>query len=156
MASDGDGAGVVSIRAVAPEDDAWFKAVVQRARIEFDTRRGGGLLASQSGGKEAGRTLLGCLGGVPVGLARALLDEGPAGLVRVEWLYVEPPSRGAGVGRALLDGLLAWGDSLGAAGVDVTALPGDRATKSFLESAGFKARLLVMHRALPGSGEPQT
>ena len=32
--------------------------------------------------------------------------------------------------------------------VDGTALPGDRGAKNFYESAGFKARLLTMHRDL--------
>ena len=39
------------------------------------------------------------------------------------------------------------------AGVDATALPGDRLTKNFFESNGFTARLLIMHRRLDGEVE---
>ena len=62
--------------------------------------------------------------------------------------YVEPGARGVGLGRLLLDAAVAWLEAQGCPGVDGVALPGDRAAKSFYESAGFKARLLTMHRAL--------
>ncbi|MBV8949825.1 MAG: GNAT family N-acetyltransferase, partial [Actinobacteria bacterium] len=62
--------------------------------------------------------------------------------------YVEPEARGVGVGRALLDDLVRWFESTGCRGVDAAALPGDRDTKNFFEAAGFKARLITMHRAL--------
>ena len=39
-----------------------------------------------------------------------------------------------------------WLEARGCRGVDGTALPGDREAKNFYESAGFKARLLTMHR----------
>ncbi len=61
--------------------------------------------------------------------------------------YVEPGARGIGIGHLLLDAVLAWFQSQGAVGVDGIALPGDRAAKNFFESAGFKARMLTMHRA---------
>jgi len=62
--------------------------------------------------------------------------------------YVEPEGRGVGIGHLLLEALLAWFESRGAVGVDGIALPGDRSAKNFFESAGFKARMLTMHRAL--------
>jgi hypothetical protein len=52
------------------------------------------------------------------------------------------------VGRALLDALVAWFETTGCRGVDINALPGDRATKNVLEASGFKARLITMHRTL--------
>jgi hypothetical protein len=60
-----------------------------------------------------------------------------------------------GVGRLLLDRSLAWLGERGCAGVDGTALPGDRTAKTFYESAGFKARLLTMHRPLDGRPGPE-
>jgi GNAT superfamily N-acetyltransferase len=60
--------------------------------------------------------------------------------------FVETGARGVGVGRLLLDAVLSWVEARGAHGMDGTALPGDRAAKNFYESAGFKARLLTMHR----------
>jgi GNAT superfamily N-acetyltransferase len=65
-------------------------------------------------------------------------------------LYVEPAAREVGVGEALMDALIEWATVRGCAGVDATALPGDRLTKNFFESNGFTARLLIMHRRLEG------
>jgi GNAT superfamily N-acetyltransferase len=53
-----------------------------------------------------------------------------------------------GLGRLLLDTALVWFRAEGCTGVDGSALPGDRDAKQFFESAGFKARLLVMHLSL--------
>jgi GNAT superfamily N-acetyltransferase len=62
--------------------------------------------------------------------------------------YVEPGARGVGLGRLLLDTTASWLAARGCRGVDGVALPGDREAKNFYESAGFKARLLTMHREL--------
>jgi GNAT superfamily N-acetyltransferase len=95
------------------------------------------------------RVLVGTVEDAVVGLALGRLDPvGEASLGIIDACYVEPEARGVGVGRALLDDLMAWFTSSGCRGVDVTALPGDRATKNFLEGSGFKARLLTMHRPL--------
>ena len=61
--------------------------------------------------------------------------------------YVEREARGIGLGHQLLESVLAWFEGEGTAGVDGVALPGDRSAKNFFEAAGFKARLLTMHRA---------
>ena len=62
--------------------------------------------------------------------------------------YVEPEARGVGLGRLLLDTTVDWLRRRGCLGVDGMALPGDRGAKNFYEAAGFKARLLTMHRSL--------
>ncbi len=81
-----------------------------------------------------------------VGLAVAHVDRvGEAALGVVDGCYVEPEARGVGVGRALLDALMAWFATHCCEGVDAGALPGDRRTKNFYEAAGFKARLLTLH-----------
>jgi GNAT superfamily N-acetyltransferase len=66
----------------------------------------------------------------------------------VEDLYVEPGARSVGVGQVVMEGLVRWFVGRGCAGVDAVALPGDRQVKSFLESSGFKARLIVLYRSL--------
>jgi GNAT superfamily N-acetyltransferase len=66
----------------------------------------------------------------------------------IEDLYVTPPARRAGAGRAMGALLVRWCSSEGCTGVDANALPGSRAVKSFFESEGFTARLLVMYRPL--------
>ncbi len=62
--------------------------------------------------------------------------------------YVEPEARGVGLGRALMESLLSWLEERGCRWVDGIALPGDRGAKNFYESAGFKARMLTMHREI--------
>ncbi len=64
-------------------------------------------------------------------------------------LYVEPGARDVGVGEALLDTVLAWATEGGCFGIDSLALPGNRETKNFFESAGLVARAIVVHRPLP-------
>jgi GNAT superfamily N-acetyltransferase len=66
----------------------------------------------------------------------------------VDACYVEPGARVVGLGRMLMDQVLAWCTDHQCRGIDGFAFPGDRGAKSFFESAGFKARLLVMHRDL--------
>lgn len=95
------------------------------------------------------RVLVGTIDETVVGLALGRIDaEGEPALGIIDGCYVEPGARGVGVGRCLVDDLVAWFTSSGCRGVDVAALPGDRATKNFLEGTGFKARLLTMHRSL--------
>jgi GNAT superfamily N-acetyltransferase len=95
------------------------------------------------------RVLVGTIDDSVTGLAIGRIDTvGEASLGLIDALYVEPEARSVGVGRALVDDLMAWFGSSDCRGVDVTALPGDRETKNFLEGAGFKARLLTMHRTL--------
>jgi GNAT superfamily N-acetyltransferase len=91
-----------------------------------------------------------------VGYATARTETLPSGteLGVVEELFVEPGARGVGVGEALMGALMAWFVDRGCAGVDTVALPGDRLSKNFFESSGFKARLIVMHRALPSDRPP--
>jgi GNAT superfamily N-acetyltransferase len=109
--------------------------------------RPGGLDRLMADGRR--RVLVGTVDDAVVGLALGRIDPvGEASLGIIDACYVEPEARGVGVGRALLDDLVAWFTSSGCRGVDVTALPGDRATKNFLEGSGFKARLLTMHRPL--------
>jgi GNAT superfamily N-acetyltransferase len=93
------------------------------------------------------RVLVGTLDDVVVGLAVGHVDAvGEAALGIIDGCYVEPEARGVGVGRALLDALMAWFSTHACRGVDAGALPGDRRTKNFYEAAGFKARLLTLHR----------
>jgi GNAT superfamily N-acetyltransferase len=95
------------------------------------------------------RVLLGTVDDAVVGMATGRLDEGaetPLGVI--DLCYVETGARGVGVGGALLGALVAWFEASGCRGVDINALPGDRATKNLLEASGFKARLITMHRTL--------
>ena len=92
--------------------------------------------------------LVGTLDGVVTGFGLCHVeDRGPAGCRGVlDACYVEVGARGLGLGRLLLDTSVSWLEEQGCRGVDGIALPGDRGAKNFYESAGFKARLLTMHR----------
>ena len=93
--------------------------------------------------------LVGTVDAAAVALAVGRVDAvGEASVGVVDGCYVEAGARQVGVGRALLDALVDAFVAAGCRGVDVPALPGDRATKSLLEAAGFKARLITMHRSL--------
>jgi GNAT superfamily N-acetyltransferase len=63
-------------------------------------------------------------------------------------IFVEPEARGVGVGEVMIDAVLDWCRAAGCVGVDALALPGNRSTKNFFETFGFKARALVVHRSL--------
>jgi ribosomal protein S18 acetylase RimI-like enzyme len=84
-------------------------------------------------------------------LARVETLRGGATLARVEFLWVDPEAREVGLGGELMDLAKEWAHAAGASHIDAYALPGNREAKNFLETAGFSARLLVMHRKL---GEP--
>jgi GNAT superfamily N-acetyltransferase len=92
------------------------------------------------------RLWAGTIDGAVVGVAAAEAAPGPAG--RIPLLFVEPGARGVGVGEAMLDAVATWLGERGCTAVDISALPGDRDTKQFLEGAGMVARLLVMSRSL--------
>lgn len=92
-------------------------------------------------------TLAGQVVGYGLGRREILADGTAHG--RVEALYVEPAGRGVGVGEAIMGAMTAWFREGGCRGIDALALPGQRAAKSFLEAAGYKARLIVMYRSLP-------
>jgi GNAT superfamily N-acetyltransferase len=64
-----------------------------------------------------------------------------------------PDARSVGVGEALMDLIVAWCEQRRCVGIDAHALPGNRATKNFFETFGFKARLLTVHRPLRDFGE---
>ncbi len=135
----------------------------EKFRHEIATERGGIAYLSQKAvsrpvdghfagvlGDSAYLVVLGLLDQVPVGLAVARLYElaDSTRSTTAEVIYVDPAAREVGVGESLLDAIVGWAELRGAGGLDIPVLPGMRASKNFLEGAGFVARLLVMHRRL--------
>ncbi len=92
--------------------------------------------------------LLGELDQVPLALAVGQVRRRGRPLGQLRCCFVEPEGRGIGLGSSLIAALVAWFVDQGCRDVDALALPGDRLTKQVLEGAGFKARLLVLHRPL--------
>jgi GNAT superfamily N-acetyltransferase len=104
-------------------------------------------------GDQATLVLVGTLDEAVVGFAVCHVEGdrdqgGRAPRGALDACFVEPGARGVGVGRLLLDAAVSWIRERGAAGMDGIALPGDRGAKNFYESAGFKARMLTMHREI--------
>ena len=124
------------------------------ARVEASRHRGGARLVPERAPSgedlaawvtDGSRLLLaGLFDGAVVGVGGASI--GPGGLGKIEACYVERGAREVGVGAALLRGLLDWLAARACTDIDATALPGDRLTKQLLEAAGFKTRLLILHR----------
>jgi GNAT superfamily N-acetyltransferase len=161
----------VGREAARPAIEADLPALAELRAVgvaELHTKRGGKLLAEElaaSAGPErlaeavrdsAQGLFVGTLADVPVGYALARCQSLASSelLGVLEELFVEQAARGVGVGEALVDLTLSWLGQRGCVGVDTHALPGDRPTKNFLEDAGFRARVLVMHRPLPGAVGP--
>ena len=63
-------------------------------------------------------------------------------------IYVTPEARSVGLGEALINVIIKWCQERKCVGVDSMVLPGNRETKNFFETFGFKARLLTVHRSL--------
>ncbi|SRR5713101_3533193 len=76
-----------------------------------------------------------------------LLHDGSR-LAVVDDIYVHPRGRAVSVGESMVDLIIGWASSQGCLGIDSMALPGDRDTKNFFETFGFKARAIVVHRPL--------
>jgi GNAT superfamily N-acetyltransferase len=148
------------------EDAARCAQLCEEALAQIGTARGGALFARREIGLVAKallrpggldrllsdarrRVLVGTIDDHVVGLAVGRIEEvGETSIGALDAYYVEPEARGVGVGRALVDQLVAWFVRSGCRGVDAPALPGDRDSKNFFEAAGFKARLITLHRDL--------
>ena len=94
--------------------------------------------------------VLGVINDVPVGYAVTSVELLRTGDVLgiVSDLWVEPEAREVGVGEALINAIIEWCRERNCVGIDSLALPGNRATKNFFETFGFKARLLTVHHSL--------
>jgi len=155
-----------SVRPATKQDAEACAELSEHALAEISTERGGPLFARRETGLLAKALLrpggldrvlsdrqrfvvVGLIDEVVVGMAIARSEPvGETNLGVIEGYYVESAARGVGVGASMLGSVMSWLVSRGCRGVDAHALPGDRAMKSFFESAGFKARLITMHKEL--------
>jgi len=151
-------------RTATAEDAVAIVALATDLRAQLETERGGPLwiahdaLAAPSAADLTRRltddrlaTLVGTLDGhvLAYGLAHIEpITRGDGLLGVIDELFVAEPARAVGLGETLLHELVTWCRTTGCSSIDATALPGDRQAKNFFESAGFKARRLVMHTDL--------
>ena len=98
---------------------------------------------------------IGTIDDVGVGYAICRLEVLRTGEVLgfVTDLYVTEPAREVAVGETMMDEVVAWCEARECVGIDALALPGNRETKNFFETFGFKARLLNVPRPLRGFSE---
>ena len=80
-------------------------------------------------------TLVVALDDEPVGLAGAFIEED--GVAKVVSMWVAPTHRGAGIGSALLDEVLAWARRAGAPATRLSVTAGDSAATRLYARAGF-------------------
>lgn len=151
--------GLETARPATPADIGALALLWEAAVSELDGQRGGSLLASSLIQADTASFLtsaltdperivvLGFIDHVAIGLASAYANRrGREPVTTLELIYTDPLARQVGVGEAMLDVVTAWSRDRGFVGVDAPALPGNRAAKSFFETHGFQARLLIMHR----------
>jgi GNAT superfamily N-acetyltransferase len=149
-------------RPATAADLADLARLVGRSRDHLAAERGGAVVLARearawppeeslSADLEAPDTLVvvGTLGRLPVGHAVVTAETIRGGrLAVVRELFVEPEARGVGIGRRLMEDVVAWAVEADCDGVDALALPGDRATKNFFEGFGLVARTILVHRSL--------
>jgi C_GCAxxG_C_C family probable redox protein len=112
-----------------------FAGELQELSSVYYEPRGAFLLAEQ-GGK-----LAGCV---------ALRSLEP-GIGEVKRLYVRPPHRGSGLGRALAEGILVRAAELGLGVVRLDTVPSMEAAIALYRSLGFKEIPPYRHNPLPGA-----
>ncbi len=67
---------------------------------------------------------------------------------KIKELFVQSEARGVGVGEAIVSALIEWIQQQGCAGVEGTALPGNRDSKGIFERFGIKTRMLTLYKDL--------
>ena len=85
-------------------------------------------------------------------IGELLPQAGDRRIGTVEHVFTARPAREVGVAEAMIDLFLQTLATEGIDLVDAIAPPGQRNTKNFFESHGFKARRIVMHRDLGEDG----
>jgi len=150
------GPGGLVVVPLGETDQGLLEQLQEQARVEVLSRRGGAALVQQlesdARGAAEGSTLAWAAfqGNVAVGALRLRLrpghpvasGEADGRTAWIDLLWVDPSARRRHIGLRLIEEARralspAWR-------LEGPALPGDRAAKSFYESAGMKARLLVM------------
>ena len=150
-------------RPATADDITEIVALADALRAQMSTERGGLLWAAHDALPTAtselltGRlatpglaTMVGTLDGAVLAYGMAHTEFVGANdlLGVIDELFVLEPARAVGLGETLLGALVEWCNTAGVTlGIDATALPGDRQAKNFFESAGFKARRLIMHKS---------
>jgi ribosomal protein S18 acetylase RimI-like enzyme len=94
--------------------------------------------------------VVGEISGTVVGYGVTRVEELRDGsrLAVIDDIYVHPEARSVSVGEAMVNLIVPWSTKRGCRGIDGLALPGNRDTKNFFETFGFKARAIIVHRPI--------
>ena len=135
----------MEVRQASAEDAADVARLLHDFNTEFDEPTPGVDFLSGRLGEllAAGELTVLLAGGGPDGFATlrfrpSVWTEGPEAYL--EELYVAPPHRGRGMGRALLEGAMQKAREGGAAHIDLNTGETDREARALYESAGFTNR----------------
>jgi ribosomal protein S18 acetylase RimI-like enzyme len=136
--------GQVPVRRAGPED----AADIARLLHDFNTEFGEATPGVEALGEYARKML-------ETGEMTVLLAAGPDGISLIRFrtsvwtggpeahlqeLYVVPPLRGRGIGRALLQATMAAAREVGATGIDLNTGSTDTVARALYESCGFTSR----------------
>lgn len=141
---------MVTLKRISPENVAVFKEVRLRALQDFPTAfsstyaRESQLTDEEWLSRAKGWTVDGRIGylafddGAPCGLAACHADEHEPKHAHVISMWVDPGFRRAGVGRALIESLCAWGISRGLRELRLLVTSVNPGAQLFYERLGFR------------------
>jgi len=135
----------IEIRRAGPEDAAAIARLLHDFNTEFADFTPGVAALTEIAGRmlAAGEMTVLLAGEGPDGisLVRYRTSVWTGGLeAHLQELYVAPPLRGRGIGRALLEATLAMAREAGAGGIDLNTGATDTAARALYESCGFSNR----------------
>lgn len=149
------------IRRANHDDTVELQRLEQMARANIAAERGGqrrleecqllGQGFAEMIDQQDHRIFLSMIGEVPVGyLVLQLRPNQDRGVVT--HVFVEEPARELGFGDAMLRAAIDETAKLGLAGIEGTALPGDRETKNLFERCGLVARKITVYKRISDEG----
>jgi GNAT superfamily N-acetyltransferase len=123
------------LQSLADSADAFARTVaeeVNRTDAEWADR------LSSDDGSGLNLPLVAEVAGQAVGLTWGRITKASADRAWVYQMWVAPALRGQGIGRALLDAVIAWASEKGAASIDLGVTCGDTPARRLYENARFK------------------
>lgn len=135
----------IAIRRAGPEDAAAIARLLHDFNAEYDEPTPGVEALTKYARQllEAGEMDVLLAGDGPDGISLVRLRPSPwtgKPEAYLQELYVVPPLRGQGIGRALLEATIALAREAGATGIDLNTGETDTAARALYESAGFTNR----------------
>ena len=165
----------IQIVRAAPEDWELVRELRLRALVDSPDAFGATLEHERAYGRDGWLAWIEGWGGATNALFLALRDATVVGMAvgsitpgrddaHLYGMWVDPSDRGAGLGRRLVERVLAWARAVGAATVDLSVTDANAGARAFYERMGFAdtgdrhplregatLEAIVMRRAIEGS-----